>query len=300
MRRLTLASHSSVGSSPIACSSQTRYSKVAMDVVDRLLMYVGLSPTIGIGLREDHDRLAMVRLVQHEFISLVAADIQCECLRGNMRFCCSPVQPIPDVRFVATESGHDVSMTVHRAAVDGILTFRDTDVLTFTPDQDLQDNTTYEVWLPAGGIKDVAGNGIDGFRFVLSTGATIDDFAGTGGGLRNQEMIEKVLAGDRSSDYESSPRVSMRGLFIPPFIPRREEELLSSVFATHIGDQDIPGDLGHIILHGWESSLSNMKIARFCFQFDRCKCPEFVQLRSKRIYVENHLPERLRADHRKN
>jgi hypothetical protein len=62
--------------------------------------------------------------------------------------------------------------------LDGILTLNDADILTFTPTQSdgslgLQDNTTYEVSMPAGGIQDVAGNGIDGFRFVFATGSTI-------------------------------------------------------------------------------------------------------------------------------
>jgi pimeloyl-ACP methyl ester carboxylesterase len=68
------------------------------------------------------------------------------------------------------------------------------------------------------------------------------DFAGTGGGLRNQELIKRVVENDRSAESEFSPRVSLRTLFHPGFENQREEELLSSVLATHIGDQDIPGD----------------------------------------------------------
>jgi DNA-binding beta-propeller fold protein YncE len=47
------------------------------------------------------------------------------------------------------------------------------DILTFTPTQNLLANTTYEVILPAGGIKDVAGNGIEEYAFTFSTGSTV-------------------------------------------------------------------------------------------------------------------------------
>jgi len=68
------------------------------------------------------------------------------------------------------------------------------------------------------------------------------DFAGTGGGLVNPELIERTKAGDRSLESPFSPRVGMRGLFVEPFIPPREEELLSSLLSIHIGERDFPGD----------------------------------------------------------
>jgi pimeloyl-ACP methyl ester carboxylesterase len=68
------------------------------------------------------------------------------------------------------------------------------------------------------------------------------DFAGTGGGMANPELIQRVKDGDRSMDSQLSPRVGMRGLFKPPFIPTREEELLSSLLSIHIGEKDFPGD----------------------------------------------------------
>ena len=68
------------------------------------------------------------------------------------------------------------------------------------------------------------------------------DFAGTGGGTANPELVRRTQEGDRSTESPFSPRVSLRGLFIEPFIPPREEELLTSVLATHLGEQDFPGD----------------------------------------------------------
>jgi len=57
--------------------------------------------------------------------------------------------------------------------IPGRLTFSFDDVLTFTPDAPLAANTTYEVILPAGGIKDAAGNGISGYAFTFSTGSSV-------------------------------------------------------------------------------------------------------------------------------
>src|SRR5690606_36629101 len=57
--------------------------------------------------------------------------------------------------------------------VAGQITFAFDDVLTFTPDAPWQANTTYEVVIPAGGIKDAAGNVIDGYQFTFSTGASV-------------------------------------------------------------------------------------------------------------------------------
>lgn len=68
------------------------------------------------------------------------------------------------------------------------------------------------------------------------------DFAGTGGGLVNPELIQRVTDGDRGMESQLSPRVGMRGLFTESFIPPREEELLSSLLSIHIGEQDFPGD----------------------------------------------------------
>ena len=57
--------------------------------------------------------------------------------------------------------------------VAGRLAFAFDDVLTFTPDDPLAPDTTYEVTLPAGGIEDAAGNGMVPYSFRFSTGATL-------------------------------------------------------------------------------------------------------------------------------
>ena len=53
------------------------------------------------------------------------------------------------------------------------LSFSHDDILTLTPVQGLQPNTTYEVVIPEGGIKDVANNGIKGHTFRFSTGSSV-------------------------------------------------------------------------------------------------------------------------------
>lgn len=82
-----------------------------------------------------------------------------------------------------------------------------------------------------GGTKDVDGT------------PCYDDFAGSGGGLSNPELIQRMKDGDRSLDSQFSPRAAIRMLLVkPPFIPGREEEMVSSLIASHIGEQDVPGD----------------------------------------------------------
>jgi pimeloyl-ACP methyl ester carboxylesterase len=70
-----------------------------------------------------------------------------------------------------------------------------------------------------------------------------DDFAGAGGGTVNPNFPPALSAGDRS-DAEGSPRWTMLSFYYkPPFKPAREEDLLSSMLDTHVGEQDYPGDM---------------------------------------------------------
>jgi Bacterial Ig-like domain/LVIVD repeat len=57
--------------------------------------------------------------------------------------------------------------------IAGRIVFSFNDTLTFTPYPPLQQNTTYEVTVVAGGIKDAVGNGINGYSFRFSTGTTL-------------------------------------------------------------------------------------------------------------------------------
>jgi pimeloyl-ACP methyl ester carboxylesterase len=84
--------------------------------------------------------------------------------------------------------------------------------------------------------------GFGGTRDARGT-PTNDDFAGSGGGLLNPVLIQGVLARDRSTEGDFSPRTVLRRLvWGPPFIPDREDVLLDAMFRVHIGDRDLPGD----------------------------------------------------------
>jgi pimeloyl-ACP methyl ester carboxylesterase len=72
---------------------------------------------------------------------------------------------------------------------------------------------------------------------------TTPDFAGSGGGLSNPELIKRLKEGDRSMESRFSPRAALRMLLVkPPFIPPREEELLSAMLSAHLGEKAVPGD----------------------------------------------------------
>lgn len=68
------------------------------------------------------------------------------------------------------------------------------------------------------------------------------DFAGSGAGTVNADF-PKLLEKDDRSDGQGSPRWTMNTFYFkPPFVSEREEDLLSSMLATHTGIQDYPGD----------------------------------------------------------
>jgi pimeloyl-ACP methyl ester carboxylesterase len=72
---------------------------------------------------------------------------------------------------------------------------------------------------------------------------TNPDFAGSGGGLSNPELIRLLKEKNRTMESQFSPLSALRTLLVkPPFISPREEELLSSMLTTQIGEQEVPGD----------------------------------------------------------
>lgn len=71
-----------------------------------------------------------------------------------------------------------------------------------------------------------------------------DDSAGSGGGIVNPQFVQLMKDGNRGSDEQVSPRVVMNSFYWnPPFIPEREEDLLSSMLSSHFGEKDYPGDM---------------------------------------------------------
>ncbi|XWX03609.1 alpha/beta hydrolase [Aggregatilineales bacterium SYSU G02658] len=70
------------------------------------------------------------------------------------------------------------------------------------------------------------------------------DGAGSGGGIVNQHFTRLMSEGYRGTDDQSAPRIVMnRFYWKPPFVPAREEDLLTSLLSQHIGPEDYPGDM---------------------------------------------------------
>ena len=84
--------------------------------------------------------------------------------------------------------------------------------------------------------------GYGGTRDVVGT-PTTDDFAGSGAGLVNPEMVRRLREGDRSADDPLSPRNVFRSLLVkPPLVVDREDAYVDSMLETHFGDDAYPGD----------------------------------------------------------
>jgi pimeloyl-ACP methyl ester carboxylesterase len=83
-----------------------------------------------------------------------------------------------------------------------------------------------------GGTKDSAGT------------PCTPDFAGSGGGLFAPKLIARIQSGDRSTEHRFSPRNALRDLvYRRPFVPPREEAMLSALLEVHTGALDLPGDV---------------------------------------------------------
>lgn len=70
------------------------------------------------------------------------------------------------------------------------------------------------------------------------------DNAGSGGGAVNPDLIALMKAGDRGDETPNHVRNVLNAfVWKPPFVPARIEDILSSVLAQHMGEQDYPGDM---------------------------------------------------------
>ncbi|WP_121741235.1 alpha/beta fold hydrolase [Natronorubrum halophilum] len=84
-----------------------------------------------------------------------------------------------------------------------------------------------------GGTKDEAGT------------PCFDDYAGSGGGLGNDEFVAGLAERDRSEGGEASPRKILRTFYVDPtheFDEGREESYLTGLLDTATGDENYPGD----------------------------------------------------------
>lgn len=70
-----------------------------------------------------------------------------------------------------------------------------------------------------------------------------EDGAPAGAASVNPEFVQLLKAKDRGTDNPMSPRNVMRQFYFkPPFIPEREEDLLSSMLSMRVGEDWYPGD----------------------------------------------------------
>jgi pimeloyl-ACP methyl ester carboxylesterase len=85
--------------------------------------------------------------------------------------------------------------------------------------------------------------GFGGTRDIEGT-PCYDDFAGCGAGIAsNPDVVRLVSEGYRGSENPKGIRMALRTLvYRPPFVPEREEDLLTSALSIHVGEQDWPGD----------------------------------------------------------
>ena len=82
-----------------------------------------------------------------------------------------------------------------------------------------------------GGTKDVSGT------------PCWPDYAGSGGGTANPEFVQRLREGDRSDEDPNSPRNVMNTFYFkPPFRAEREEDYVTSMLSTVVGEDNYPGD----------------------------------------------------------
>ncbi|MFC6717747.1 alpha/beta fold hydrolase [Natrialbaceae archaeon GCM10025810] len=84
-----------------------------------------------------------------------------------------------------------------------------------------------------GGTKDVEGT------------PCFDDYAGSGGGLSNQQFVSGLETRDRDVVGNASPRAILRSFYVDPthgFDSEREESYLTGLLDTAIGPENYPGN----------------------------------------------------------
>ena len=71
-----------------------------------------------------------------------------------------------------------------------------------------------------------------------------EDGAGSGAGLVQPQLVERIATGEREISHPLlSPRAALNRLcWRPPFRPPREEQLLTGMLQIHLGDDAFPGD----------------------------------------------------------
>jgi pimeloyl-ACP methyl ester carboxylesterase len=84
--------------------------------------------------------------------------------------------------------------------------------------------------------------GYSGSKDVAGT-PCYEDGAPAGAAGVNPDFVRLMAAKDRGTEDPVSPRNVLRQFYVkPPFIPEREEELLSSMLSVRVGEDWYPGD----------------------------------------------------------
>lgn len=71
------------------------------------------------------------------------------------------------------------------------------------------------------------------------------DYAGTGGGLANDEFVERLAEGDTSAEADASPRSVMQAFYVGPdheFDSEIADAYVEAMCTTVVGDENYPGD----------------------------------------------------------
>lgn len=94
-------------------------------------------------------------------------------------------------------------------------------------------------------LTQVAPSSPFGFGATLADGTScFADGAGSGGGAVNPDFAQRLAAGDRTAEAETSPRTILNTfVWKPPFVPERIEEILETALAQHTGETAYPGDM---------------------------------------------------------
>jgi pimeloyl-ACP methyl ester carboxylesterase len=70
------------------------------------------------------------------------------------------------------------------------------------------------------------------------------DYAGSGGGVASPDFVERLAAGDRSTEASTSPRnVMTSSYWSPTYTEPREDELLEEMLKSATGEDFYPGDM---------------------------------------------------------
>lgn len=72
------------------------------------------------------------------------------------------------------------------------------------------------------------------------------DYAGSGAGTANPDLVKLLAAGERGADHQLAPRNVLNGFYFkPPFRAAAEEEeaFLDAMLSTRIGEDHYPGDV---------------------------------------------------------